>query len=807
MAIDERNVFWDWSDPAQRADLARYVLENLNEVVKIVKEAEEDLKNIPPWHDPSFDGYDSGEPERVRAQVKAIFQRLQKGKPRAGKYLTYRVEPPDSPKGRQRLRLAREILHWGHSECLGWVLLFAACVLHVRINPLVIITRNKETGGVHALLGYWLYELNFDQVVVDGKNVESNLSHGYIKAVNATRIAVDEEGGTRSFEEAESEAHGGLLPPCNPDWEILFAVDLRKAREEGIKPLLPLDPWSRNHTLSPAEHFQQRPELEKIKDWWRNEGSYGVLALVGIGGAGKTALVHRFLAQLPMSGIQEAGVEKDETLPILDALFVWSFYEHPDIDQCATALYNYLTDGQVSKATFEQVQEVLSKNWRGCRVLLVFDGVERLQIAPGIEPEEEGGTFGQFLPECAPLGRFLQWCCDRPRPVHVLITSRYSLTDLRRYEAVGGYRPVGIGELPRESARALLKKALGRDDIPDTDPGLNGLIEEFGNHAQTLNLLGNALRIWCDSDPTRVQELPSLEDVKKLAALRDKVWERVRVLRFYEQKLPKAILIVLQLLCAFRVIPVDDQLFTDIFLKEEPIECRIFASILGLTQKELKGHLLSLCQEYNLIQGKPKDSPKWFSVHPSIREYFYQRLCFLQKETLHKCIWKRLESLRGVPPFPALVKERDLESLDPDLLEELVSHTLRSGYATLAIRYFLGYCSYEHFGKKLGAYSRGERILREFVSKEDPTSLPMGLPEFEQGYFFNERALFLRSLGELDKAAYYFEQSGRIAKKNERGRRAMGEPCKCLRGPNEFIGNSTAPRSIGKSYRSHKASS
>jgi len=750
MAINERDIFWDWQAACEQQDveaqkeLAHYVLEDLNEVAKIFHEAKAYLK------DPSFYAYESDDPPwRAREEVKALYECLQDRKPKAGgDYLAYVLEDVKSVRvrGKQRVRLAREVLFWGHGVCLEWVLLFAACIFHAHIYPLIIVTRE------HAVLGYWLREddaKTFGQVVLSGADVKRLFDEQRIKVINATRIPPAEDSKLKPFDEAEEEAETHLP-------YALFAVDIQKAREKGIKPLLPLDPWSRNHTLPPAEHFQWRPELEEIKNWWRHEDSYGVLALIGIGGAGKTALARRFLAQLPNSDIQDPKVGKDETLPVPDALFVWDFYTHPDVDQCATELYNYLTQKQADKATFEQVQDVLSRNWRGCRVLFVFDGVEKLQIAPGIEPEKEGGTFGQFLSEGAPLAQFLRWCCNSPRPVHVLITSRFGLTDLP-----GGYCPIDLGDLPLKSARDLLRAA----GVKGLDWQLDKLIEEFGNHAQTLDLLGNALRIWCDGDPIRVNELPSLEDIKNLPGIRDKALERVRVLRFYEQKLPKATLIVLQLLCAFRVIPVDDQLLTDIFLKEEPIECRIFASILGLTQKELKGHLLSLCQEYNLIQGKPKDSPKWFSVHPSIREYFYQRLDFLQKKILHECIWKRLESLRGVSPFPALVKERDQESLDLDLIEELIFHTLRSGYATLAIRYFLGHCSYEHFGKRLGAYTRGERILREFVSKEDPVDLPMGLPEFEQGYFFTERALFLRSLGELDKAAYYFEQSGRIAKK------------------------------------------
>src|SRR5262249_17749490 len=141
--------------------------------------------------------------------------------------------------------------------------------------------------------------------------------------------------------------------------KILFAVDLRTAREKGINPLLPLKPCPTNHELLPAACFQNRPELRQLRQFWRNEDARAVLALIGIGGVGKTALVRRFLEQIPGSDVGVNGVKKDKSLPTPDARFVWSFDTHPDADACATPLYNYLTGQQYPTATFKQVQEVL----------------------------------------------------------------------------------------------------------------------------------------------------------------------------------------------------------------------------------------------------------------------------------------------------------------------------------------------------------------------------------------------------------------------------------------------------------------
>src|SRR6266404_2650694 len=82
------------------------------------------------------------------------------------------------------------------------------------------------------------------------------------------------------------------------------------------------------HSLLHARDWQYRIEFDQLCDWWRHGGA-GVGALVGIGGAGKTAIVDRFLRMLPGVMAEDPKQPKDATLRGPGGVFVFSFYNAP----------------------------------------------------------------------------------------------------------------------------------------------------------------------------------------------------------------------------------------------------------------------------------------------------------------------------------------------------------------------------------------------------------------------------------------------------------------------------------------------
>src|SRR5689334_7857998 len=90
------------------------------------------------------------------------------------------------------------------------------------------------------------------------------------------------------------------------------------------------------HPLPSAPQFVgRRTELDELLASWYS-GVPGVVALVGLGGAGKTAIAARFVAELRRPG--------NPYRP--EGLFVWSFYQEPDAGYFLNEAYRYFARGR-----------------------------------------------------------------------------------------------------------------------------------------------------------------------------------------------------------------------------------------------------------------------------------------------------------------------------------------------------------------------------------------------------------------------------------------------------------------------------
>jgi hypothetical protein len=281
------------------------------------------------------------------------------------------------------------------------------------------------------------------------------------------------------------------------------------------------------HPLPPAPQFVGREaELDELRSLWQ-ERTRGVIALVGLGGAGKTALAARLLEALC----------RPDASPRPEGLFVWSFYQEPDASHFLSEAYRYFARDDLSPppakgaGLLHLLGDALSN---GGPHLLILDGLERVQRQEG----SASGHFGQI--EDPLLRGLLTRIAEGIGQTTALVTSRFPLSDLAPF-VKQGYQHREVEGLSLAAALDLLR----RHGVKGDDAALAQLVQTYGAHALTLDHLGGLIGQFLDGDPTRAPEAPALA-----SPLQDRQALRLaRLLDAYQTHLPPAELALLCRLC------------------------------------------------------------------------------------------------------------------------------------------------------------------------------------------------------------------------------------------------------------------
>ncbi len=346
------------------------------------------------------------------------------------------------------------------------------------------------------------------------------------------------------------------------------------------------------HPLPLAPQFVGRgAELDDLRAAWRNSKS-GVVALVGLGGAGKTALAARFIEELTQA----------EAPSRPSGLFVWSFYQEPDVGYFLNEAYRYFA-GQEAAQTPAKGAGLLHL-LRGAldqdqRHLLVLDGLERVQR----QESSESGSFGQV--EDPLLKGLLTRIAEGVGSTVALVTSRFPLTDLGPLRN-RGYQHIQVEGLDRPAALALLRS----HGVQGDDSTLATLVESYGAHALTLDHLGGLIGQFLEGDPRRAPEAPAFTSPKQdRQALR-----LARLFQAYETHLPPAELALLCRLCLLERGVKTKQIF-ELFVCYPPV--------LWGTARDLEGRIQRLSSlddiEFRLILEGLRDSFR-VEIAESIRD-------------------------------------------------------------------------------------------------------------------------------------------------------------------------------------------
>ena len=133
--------------------LSAFITPNHPEVSKMLKRASSILEK---WTgNPSFDEYQTQNPDRVKKQMAAIFEAIAEMK------LVYCSVPASFEQGGQRIRMVDTIATQQMANCLDLSLFYASCLEAAGINPLIIIIKG------HAFAGAWLVKDSFADSVND----------------------------------------------------------------------------------------------------------------------------------------------------------------------------------------------------------------------------------------------------------------------------------------------------------------------------------------------------------------------------------------------------------------------------------------------------------------------------------------------------------------------------------------------------------------------------------------------------------------------------------------------------------------
>jgi hypothetical protein len=344
------------------------------------------------------------------------------------------------------------------------------------------------------------------------------------------------------------------------------------------------------YPLQPAPHFAGREQLLQELTRWATDPAdpNRVVALVAVGGTGKTALAEQVLASL--RDYKAAGV------------LVWSFNEDPKTEAFLRAACEYFL-GEAPKETsglIERLQQGLRADRRPH--VFVLDGLESVQTE-GTSGRARG-TLEDHL-----VRRLLQWlAAGLGTSTKALVTSRFPLPELGDWTGKG-FRPLALDDLDAAAARYVLRKW----GVTGDDHVIDAVADRFHRHALTLDVLGSYLRTYHDGDlartPVLTPEFLADSDDLKTARLH-------QLLTGYAEKLLQR---ERDVLARLSLLPRGLELETLGYLADAGSEAA--GSLSGCAPAELR-RLIERLRVLGPVFRYDRGSTAVFTAHPFLRDFF-----------------------------------------------------------------------------------------------------------------------------------------------------------------------------------------
>jgi hypothetical protein len=509
-----------------------------------------------------------------------------------------------------------------------------------------------------------------------------------------------------------------------------------KSPSDPDRPPIPAD-ISRIIKYAPAQLIGREDETKLLNDAWakaqNNETKRPhVLTFVALGGEGKTSLVAKW-----------AAVLAHQDWPGCDAVFAWSFYSQGTREQVAASSDVFLKEALTffgdaemagsAQGAFDKGRR-LAKLVGERRALLILDGLEPLQYAPG--PPMDGKLKDDGL------AALLNGLAASNKGLCV-VTTRYSIPDLQAY--VGGtVREEVLKRLSNKAGVELLRR-LG---VKGTQAEFETLVEEVKGHALTLNLLGTYLRDAYAGD-IRKRDQVRLEEADE-----EQGGHAFRVMDAYvrwfesEGRHGKRALALLRLLGLFGR-PADAGCLKALW--EAPLILELTEPLAGISEAH-RNLAITRLNDAKLLTVNRDGSGALLALdaHPLLREYFAKALREQRPEAwraTHRRLYEHLCKTTKDKPQPTL------EDLQP--LYQAVAHGCQAGMQQEACdkvyRDRIQRGQEDYTTHKLGAFGSDLGAVACFFAQPWSRVSP-ALAEAAQAWMLNNAACNLRALGRVKEA-------------------------------------------------------
>jgi very-short-patch-repair endonuclease len=210
----------EWGGSAQISDLlAAFVEPNDPAVPRILRKAS-DLLRAQGKPD-GIEGYQATSKARLWEQINAIWSAV------CSLDIRYVNPPPSFEKTGQRIRPPRQIMEERLGTCLDLAVLFAACIEHAGMRPLIVLTKG------HAFAGAWLSRHDFGTSVADdAPGLRTRLALDDLLLFETTLCCQSPAPGFR-----RACAAGAEQVAAGRDAEFDGVIDVHRARQRRILPL------------------------------------------------------------------------------------------------------------------------------------------------------------------------------------------------------------------------------------------------------------------------------------------------------------------------------------------------------------------------------------------------------------------------------------------------------------------------------------------------------------------------------------------------------------------------------------------